>query len=138
MSVLFDSCFLHDGHIGGRSSSFGARGFGSGVASPFCVAGVDSTDRPDNVAELVSKVHFTGMRFFRLHANETMYQQVKDQRMSTTHRSGCAGLPPWHVVWIFTSERDVGGPCEVYVGVRDGSQKSGSLLFSASACSRSI
>ncbi len=51
---------------------------------------------------------------------------------------GCAGLAPWHVVCNFTSESDVGGPLDVYVGVSDGSQKSGSLLFKASACSRSI
>ena len=47
-------------------------------------------------------------------------------------------MAPWHVVCNFTSEGDVGGPLDVYVGVSDGSQKSGSLLFRASACSRSI
>lgn len=36
------------------------------------------------------------------------------------------------------SERDVGGPPDEYVGVKDGSQKSGNLCLRASACSRSI
>ena len=66
MRELFDSCFLHDGHIGGRSSSRSAF-FGSGVASPpLSVAGVDSIERPDDAAEL-SNVHFTEIKFFRLH-----------------------------------------------------------------------
>jgi hypothetical protein len=37
-----------------------------------------------------------------------------------------------------TSASEDGGPLDVYVGVNEGSQKSGSLLRSAAACSRSI
>ncbi len=84
----------------------------------------------------MSKDHFTGMRFFRLCL---LVSIIEDRPTSThTHVSGCAGFPPWHVVCSFTSASDDGGPLVVYVGVSDGSQKSGSLLFNASACSRSI
>ena len=73
MSVLFDSCFLHDGHIGGRSSSRSVLGLGSADWSPAAVAGVDSTDLGGMFAELVSNVHFTGMRFFRLRVCKDEY-----------------------------------------------------------------
>ncbi len=66
MNVLFDSCFLQEGHIGGCSSSRSALGLGSTDWSPASVAGVDSTDFWDTEFELVSNVHLTGMRFFRL------------------------------------------------------------------------
>ena len=59
-------------------------------------------------------------------------------RRRTTYARGCAGFPPWHVVCSFTFEREVDGALDVYVGVRDGSQKSDSLSFGASVCSRSI
>ena len=51
---------------------------------------------------------------------------------------GCGGLPPRQVVRTLTSASEDGGPLEVYVGVNEGNQKSGSLLRSAAACSRSI
>jgi len=54
------------------------------------------------------------------------------------HAIGCGGLPPRHVVCTLTSASDDGGPFDVYVGVNEGNQKSGSLLRSAAACSRSI
>ena len=63
--MLFDSCFLHDGHIGGRSSSRIVFAFGSGV-SPLSVAGVDSTDFEGTALDILSNDHFTGIRFFRL------------------------------------------------------------------------
>lgn len=55
-----------------------------------------------------------------------------------TYAIGCGGLPPRQVVCTFTSASEDGGPLDVYVGVNDGNQKSGSLLRSAAACSRSI
>jgi hypothetical protein len=48
------------------------------------------------------------------------------------------GFPPRHVVRILTSLRELGKPFEVYVGVSEGNQKSGSLCRKDSACSRSI
>jgi hypothetical protein len=51
---------------------------------------------------------------------------------------GCGGLPPRQVVRTLMSAIEDGGPLEVYVGVNEGNQKSGSLLRSAAACSRSI
>ena len=65
MRVLLDSSFLHDGHIGGRSSSLTALALGSGVWSPLSVAGVDCTDFGGRV--LVSKVHLTGIKLLRLY-----------------------------------------------------------------------
>ena len=65
MRVLLDSSFLHDGHIGGRSSSLTAFALGSGVWSPLSVTGVDCTDFGGRV--LVSKVHLTGIKFLRLY-----------------------------------------------------------------------
>ena len=59
-------------------------------------------------------------------------------KTSVTNTMGCAGLPPRHVVCNLTSFNELGGPIEVYVGVSEGSQKSGSLWRRASACSRSI
>ena len=47
-SVLFDSCFLHDGHVWGRLSSRVVCNFSSGI-SPLSVAGVDSTDFEKNI-----------------------------------------------------------------------------------------
>lgn len=61
-----------------------------------------------------------------------------DERKTCTHAIGWGGLPPLQVVCNLTSFREVGGPVEVYVGVSEGSQKSGSLFFNDSACSRSI
>lgn len=60
------------------------------------------------------------------------------QLNKTTYASEWGGLPPRHVVCSLTSVSDVGGPVEVYVGVSEGSQKSGNLCLSDSACSRSI
>jgi len=51
--------------------------------------------------------------------------------------SSCAGFPPRQVVVTLMFSKEVGGPLEVYVGVKEGSQKSGSLCLRASACSRS-
>ena len=65
VSMLFDSCFLHDGHIGGRSSSRIVFGFGSGI-SPLSAADVDSADLEGTALGALSKDHFTGIRFFRL------------------------------------------------------------------------
>jgi len=64
--------------------------------------------------------------------------RVNDTGMRSCRAIECAGFPPRHVVCTFTSFRFLGGPDEVYVGVRLGSQKSGSLCFRFSACSRSI
>lgn len=47
-------------------------------------------------------------------------------------------MPPRQVVRNLISASEDGGPLDVYVGVNEGNQKSGSLLRSAAACSRSI
>ena len=61
-----------------------------------------------------------------------------DTKGRATYAIGCGGFPPRQVVCNFTSASEVGGPLEVYVGVNEGNQKSGSLLRRAAACSRSI
>ena len=66
--------------------------------------------------------------------NKKRFKRNKEE----THAIGCAGLPPLHVVWTLISINDCGGPLDVNVGVNEGSQKSGSLCFNASACSFSI
>lgn len=59
-------------------------------------------------------------------------------RKRRAYTIGCGGLPPRQVVCTFTSASEEGGPLDVYVGVNEGNQKSGSLLRRAAACSRSI
>lgn len=94
MSEWFDNCFLHDGHIGGCSSSFGALCFGSGVAFPSCVPGVDSTDFAGRAVELVSKVHLTGMKFFRLSTKSPRVNPVHIDFKGRMHvRKGMRGVP---------------------------------------------
>lgn len=58
--------------------------------------------------------------------------------MEQTNANACFGSPPRQVVCSLTSCKLLGSPVDVYVGVSDGNQKSGSLCFSASACSFSI
>lgn len=132
MSALFDSPFLHDGHIGFCSSpllGLDASTFGVSDAS------VESPDRPE-AREGASKMNLTGMRFFRLYKRSATHSD--GPKRGETYSKGCAGFPPRHVVCSLTSVSDVGGPLVVYVGVSEGNQKSGSLCLSASACSRSI
>ena len=62
MSVLLDSSFLHDGHIGDCSSSRAALDFGSGV-SP---SAVDSPDLAGIALVVLSNDHLTEIKFFRL------------------------------------------------------------------------
>lgn len=81
-------------------------------------------------------MNLTGIRLFSLMSKG---QKTRAEiKLWLTYEMGWAGLPPRHVVCTFTSIKDCGGPLDVYVGVNDGSQKSGSLLRRASACSRSI
>ena len=63
--MWFDSCFLHDGHIGGRLSSWIVFDFDAGV-SPLSITGVDSADLEGTALGALSKYHFTGIRFFHL------------------------------------------------------------------------
>lgn len=58
--------------------------------------------------------------------------------MNQTYDNACLGFPPRQVVCSLTSCKLLGSPGDVYVGVNDGNQKSGSLCFNASACSFSI
>ena len=64
-SMPFDSCFLHDGHLSSRLSSWIVFAFDAGV-SPLSVTGVDSADLEGTAFDALSKDHFTGIRFFRL------------------------------------------------------------------------
>ncbi len=107
MSVLFDRCTLHNGHVVGCSSSHTTLDFDSGI-SRLAVAGADSTD----------------------------YSPTQPKPLGTrgeTYVRGCT----WQGVCNFTSESDVGGSVDVYIGVSNGSQKSGSFIFRAPARSRS-
>jgi hypothetical protein len=91
-------------------------------------------DSDNGGAADVRNENLTGMRFFSLRS----LNQLSDQQEDTTHAIGWRGLPPLQVVCTLTSFKESGGPFEEYVGVSEGSQKSGSLWRSASACSRSI
>lgn len=125
--MLLESVFLHEGHIASCGSSF-FRG-----PSPLSVTGVESTDV--DARDGVSSVKLTGISCFRLYSGG---QLVRRQVRKFTHAIWWLGLPPRHVVWSLTSFNEVGGPPDVYVGVKEGNQKSGSLCLSESACSRSI
>lgn len=74
MSALFDSTFLHDGHIAVFSSSL------FGFASvPDSVDGVDSTERGCVDAD-VSKMKCTGIKVFRLQGTARHEHQQSARR----------------------------------------------------------
>jgi hypothetical protein len=127
ITTLLESVFLHEVQMASKSSSFPLVGF---AALP--IGGDVSFATDDDPGR---KEKATGMRSFNLPRGMSM----NNFRLAfIPHVRPCAGSPPRHVVWTLTSASDRGGPDEVYVGVREGSQKSGSLARRASACSRSI
>lgn len=93
--------------------------------------GVDSEERE---FEAATKVNCTGVKDFKLHIDRQLIVSFK----IWTYLIGCDKSLPRHIVCTLTSFNDDGGPLEVYVGVNDGSQKSGSFARNASACSFSI
>jgi hypothetical protein len=129
MRTLFERDFLHEGHIASRSSSLSFEALSSAGVEPVDWDGEDGG----------RQVKATGMRVFNLH--DCRHQEKVgglQSRESRAHPTGCGGLPPRQVVCTLTSASEDGGPLEVYVGVNEGNQKSGSLLRRAAACSRSI
>ena len=64
--------------------------------------------------------------------------EMEMDNLQTTCISGRAGFLPRRMSCEYTFGSHVGGPLDVHIGTGNASRGSGSLLFSASACSRSI
>ena len=71
MRVWLEKPFLHEGHIGFKGSLVSVADFDGASLSPV-VAGVEDEDEADLFDELVSKMKFTGIRFFLLWDHEKL------------------------------------------------------------------